>query len=50
FLHKDKFSRGLGKFHSTPYREPIELPDEEYPFILSTGRVLFHWHTGTMTR
>jgi len=50
FLHKDKFSRGLGKFHPTPYREPIELPNEEYPFILSTGRVLFHWHTGTMTR
>jgi len=50
FLHKDRFSRGLGKFHSTPYREPAELPDEEYPFILSTGRVLFHWHTGTMTR
>ena len=50
FLHKDRFSRGLGKFHSTPYKEPVELPDEEYPFILSTGRVLFHWHTGTMTR
>jgi len=50
FLHKDRFSRGLGKFHPTSYREPKELPDKEYPFILSTGRVLFHWHTGTMTR
>jgi formate dehydrogenase alpha subunit len=50
FLHKDRFSRGLGKFHPTPYTEPRELPDEEYPFILSTGRVLYHWHTGTMTR
>ncbi len=50
FLHKDRFSRGLGKFHPTSYREPRELPDKEYPFILSTGRVLFHWHTGTMTR
>jgi len=50
FLHKDRFSRGLGKFHPTSYREPVELPDEEYPFILSTGRILFHWHTGTMTR
>ena len=50
FLHQDRFTRGLGKFHPTPYREPAELPDEEYPLILSTGRVLFHWHTGTMTR
>jgi len=50
FLHQGRFTRGLGKFHPTPYREAVELPDEEYPFILSTGRVLFHWHTGTMTR
>ena len=28
----------------------MELPDESYPFVLSTGRSLFHWHTGTMTR
>jgi anaerobic selenocysteine-containing dehydrogenase len=49
-LHQGRFTRGLGKFHPTPYREAKELPDEEYPFILSTGRVLFHWHTGTMTR
>jgi formate dehydrogenase alpha subunit len=39
-----------GKFHKVEYREPPELPDEEYPFYLTTGRVLFHFHTGTMTR
>ncbi len=49
YLHKDRFTRGKGKFHPTPYRPPVELPDEEYPFILSTGRVLYHFHTGTMT-
>ena len=33
-----------------PYEPPPELPDKEYPFWLSTGRVLEHWHSGTMTR
>ncbi len=50
FLHKGKFSRGLGKFHAIPFQEAAELPDDEYPFILTTGRLMFHWHTGTMTR
>jgi formate dehydrogenase alpha subunit len=50
FLHKDKFSRGLGKFSAIQFREPAEWPDEDYPFILTTGRLLFHFHTGTMTR
>ena len=50
FLHKDRFSRGLGLFHAIEYIPPAELPDEEYPFILSTGRVLYQYHTGTMTR
>jgi len=50
YLHKGKFTRGKGKFHPTPYRPPAECPDDEYPFILTTGRVLFHFHTGTMTR
>jgi formate dehydrogenase alpha subunit len=45
FLHKDKFSRGRGKFHVTPYAPPPELPDEKYPFLLTTGRVLYHYHT-----
>jgi len=50
FLHKDLFSRGLGKFHSVEFIPPQELPDEEYPFVLSTGRILQHFHTGTMSR
>ena len=33
-----------------PYEKPAESPDKEYPFWLSTGRMLEHWHTGTMTR
>jgi len=48
-LHKDKFTRGKGKFHVTPYAPPPELPDETYPFLLTTGRVLYHYHT-VMTR
>ena len=49
-LHKEKFNRGLGLFHAIEFKDPAELPDEEYPLILSTGRNLFHYHTGTMTR
>jgi formate dehydrogenase alpha subunit len=49
FLHKDKFSRGLGLFTAIEFIPPSELPDKEYPFLLSTGRVLYHYHTGTMT-
>ena len=48
-LHKDKFSRGKGKFHAINYLDPDELPDDEYPLILTTGRNLFHFHTGEMT-
>ena len=50
YLHKEKFSRGKGKFFGIEFKEPVELPDEEYPFILTTGRIMFHFHTGTMTR
>jgi formate dehydrogenase alpha subunit len=50
FLHKTKFSRGLGRFHAIRFREAAELPDDEYPLVLTTGRLMFHWHTGTMTR
>jgi predicted molibdopterin-dependent oxidoreductase YjgC len=49
-LHKDKFSRGLGKFTVNEYRDPGELPDEQYPFVMTTGRIQHHYHTGTMTR
>jgi len=52
YLHKEKFARpgGKGRFSAVPYRPPAELPDDEYPFTLTTGRTGFHWHTGTMTR
>ena len=45
YLHKERFVRGKGKFHVTPYVPPPELPDEEYPFLLTTGRMLYHYHT-----
>ena len=50
FLHKGRFSRGLGHFHAIEFIEAQELPDAEYPFILTTGRMMFHFHTGSMTR
>lgn len=50
FLHKGKFSRGLGRFTINNYAPSSELPTEEYPYILTTGRLLHHYHTGTMTR
>ncbi|HHX75463.1 MAG TPA: molybdopterin-dependent oxidoreductase, partial [Firmicutes bacterium] len=49
-LHVDKFSRGQGRFSAVEHRDPAELPDAEYPFMLTTGRILYHYHTGTMTR
>ena len=49
-LHVGKFTRGLGLFTAVHYRPPAEIPDEEYPLVLSTGRHYFHFHTGTMTR
>ena len=49
-LHTEKFARGLGKFHGVEYRPPAEEPDVEYPLVLTTGRVLQQYHTGTMTR
>ena len=50
YLHQGKFTRGLGKFHPVEFIQPRELPDEEFPFLLSTGRILQHFHTGTMSR
>jgi predicted molibdopterin-dependent oxidoreductase YjgC len=49
-MHKEKFTRGLGRFTPLIFREPAENPDDEYPFVLNTGRVLQHWHGGTMSR
>lgn len=50
YLHKDSFARGKGKFIPVKYTPPAERTDEEYPIVLTTGRVLYHYHTGTMTR
>lgn len=49
-LHTKQFSRGRGKFHAIQANDPAEQPDQEYPLILTTGRTLFHYHSGTMTR
>ena len=48
-LHVDQFSCGLGVFHAIDYIPPAEVIDDEYPLYLTTGRVLYHYHTGTMT-
>jgi len=50
FLHAETFVRGKGRFTPLEYKPPVELPDEEYPLILTTERSLYHFHTGTMTR
>jgi len=50
FLHKDRFTRGKGLFHGIEFQPPPEVPNDEYPLYLSTGRTLYHWHTGSMTR
>ncbi|MDD4765521.1 MAG: formate dehydrogenase subunit alpha [Atribacterota bacterium] len=51
YLHKDgNFSRGKGYFSPISFKGPVELPDDEFPFVLSTGRTLWHFHTGTMSR
>ena len=48
-LHRERFTRGKGKFIPLKYRPPQELPDDEYPLLLTTGRGLYHYHTRTMT-
>ncbi len=50
YLFEDGFPRGRGKFWSLEYGSDSEATDAEYPYHLTTGRVLFHWHGGTMTR
>lgn len=49
-LHVGKFARGLGHFEPMDFLPPVELPDESYPLLLTTGRVLWHYHTGSLTR
>ena len=50
YLHKGSFTRGKGLFSAVDFIEPAELPDKTYPYMLTTGRILYHFHTGTMTR
>lgn len=49
-LHTEKFTRGKGLFSAVEHQEPAETPDQMYPFTLTTGRILQHYHTGAMTR
>ncbi len=49
-LHIGKFAKGLGTMFAVPFKEPAEMPDEEYPVYLTTGRILQHFHTATMSR
>ena len=50
FLHGGMFSRGKGLFSPVEYVTPAEEPDQSYPLLLTTGRILYHFHTGTMSR
>src|SRR5436305_10220366 len=52
FLFDQRFPTADGKASFVPveYGPPVELPDAAYPFVMNTGRQLYHWHTGTMTR
>lgn len=48
-LHTEKFTRGKGLFSPVEHQEPAETPDEQFPFVLTTGRILQHYHTRSMT-
>ena len=48
-LHRDQFAKGKGTFHAIDYIPPAEQADAEYPMYLTTGRLLYQYHTGTMT-
>jgi predicted molibdopterin-dependent oxidoreductase YjgC len=49
-MHTEKFTRGKGMFIPAHWKKPSEYADEQYPFILTTGRIYYQYHTGTMTR
>jgi predicted molibdopterin-dependent oxidoreductase YjgC len=49
-LHEKKFTRGKGKFHAVTYKPPAETTSMDFPMVLTTGRVLEHFHTGSMSR
>lgn len=48
-MHVGSFARGKGLFKAIPYKQAQELPDEEYPYLMSTGRILYHYNTRAMT-
>ena len=48
-LHRDQFTRGKGLFHAIDYRPPAEETSKQYPMYLTTGRLLYQYHTGTMS-
>jgi formate dehydrogenase major subunit/formate dehydrogenase alpha subunit len=48
-LHREQFTSGKGTFHAIEFIPPAEMTDADYPLYLTTGRVLFQYHTGTMT-
>lgn len=50
FLHRGKFTRGLGQFSTNDYEASEQQANDEFPLILTTGRIMHHYHTGTMTR
>jgi len=50
FLQKFSTPDGLGHFQAIEYKPPAEVPDDQYPYVLTTGRSIFHYHTGSMTR
>jgi len=49
YLHKGTFTKGIGTFHGVEYLKAAEMTDKDYPYILTTGRILYHFHTRTMT-
>ena len=49
-FHTKQFTRGKGRFMPIDHVPPAERPDDDYPMVMSTGRVLYHWHGGQMTR
>jgi len=50
YLHEGRFTRGKGLMQAIKFRPPAEVPDDDYPLILSTGRTLYHYNIGNMTR
>ncbi|MFP3870561.1 MAG: formate dehydrogenase subunit alpha, partial [Syntrophobacteria bacterium] len=50
FVDRFNTADGLGHFHIAEYKPPLEVPDEQYPYIFTNGRVVFHYHSGSMTR